>query len=300
MSSHKYTSPKTWLITGASSGIGYRTCQQLLEAGHIVIALIRDPQKLSALAAVYPDRLKRLILDLSDRHAVQNIIPCIWDEAQSIDVILHAAGYALVGAVEEMSEDQIERAIRVNFTSAITLIKGALPFLRERRNGHIIYVSSEGGQMSYPGASVYHACKWGMEGFCESLSQEIRPFNLHLTIIEPGRVKTDFDANAILADNPIDDYRRTTLGRYLKLLQMGRFPAIGDPDKVASAIIGVTQTPEPPLRLALGSDSYRNIHTALRQRMEQLAEYAETSHSTDFSTLKQVAKTYHVADPNDQ
>lgn len=277
---------KTWLITGASSGIGHCLTEQLLLGGHKVAAIVRNPAKLDDLCRRFPETLTLYTLDLSHLDAIQTCITSIFEDMGKVDVVLSGAGYALVGAVEELSADQIDLQLKTNLTGPVLLIKAALPFLRHQRHGHIIQLSSEGGQMAYPAASLYHTCKWGLEGFYESLAQEIRAFGIAVTLVEPGRIKTNFDSNAVAASTVIDDYRRTTVGRYLQLLAMGRFPCIGDPDKVAAAIIDLAQNASPPLRLVLGSDSYKNIEAALERRLLLLRSQSLSASSTDFDDIE--------------
>lgn len=283
--------PHTWLITGTSSGLGHIMVEQLLERGDRVAALSRTPEKLENLARRHGDRLWRAKLDLSQALdnpvAIREAVNGAFAALGTIDVIISNAGYALLGAAENLEDGDIARQISTNMAGPIQLIRAALPHLRAQgspqhgRRGHIIQLSSEGGQMAYPAVSLYHATKWGIEGFCESLMLEVAPFNIAVTLVQPGRTATEFDAHAAVARHHGDAYRKSTVGHYLRLLDMGKFPRIGDPMKVVQAILALPDMPAPPKRLTLGSDSYRNIHRALSQRLAELERQKESAPTTD-------------------
>lgn len=272
---------KTWLMTGATSGIGRHVAQQLLEQGHRLIALVRSGHKIADLAAQYPDTLHIYILDLSQTDRIADIVRSVFETHGKIDVVFSAAGYALVGAAEELSEDAVSKHIATNLIAPIFLAKAALPFLRERKSGHIIHISSEGGQITYPSASIYHASKWGAEGFFEALAKELQALNIAVTLVEPGRIRTEFDENAEVVETAIEDYRKTAVGTYFRLLAMGRFPMIGDPAKVAEAIIRLSQEVKPPLRMVLGSDSYKNIVRETEKRLSIVKLQSKCCNITD-------------------
>ncbi|MDH7785450.1 short-subunit dehydrogenase [Ochrobactrum sp. 19YEA23] len=270
-----------WLITGASSGIGLEVTKLLLQHGAKVAAIVRNPQKISALHQKYPKSLALLQLDLSEISKVAECVQSAISSIGRIDTVLSAAGYALVGAAEELGEHSIRKQINVNLVAPIFLAKAILPHFRERKTGRFLQLSSEGGQMAYPAASIYHASKWGLEGFFEALSMEVKSLGIAVTLIEPGRIQTEFDNSAIIVEPQSGDYRNSAVGAYFKLLAMGRFPTIGDPRKVAEAILDLGQQENPPLRLVLGSDSHKNIDSALRKRLSEVDQQKDISSRTD-------------------
>jgi NAD(P)-dependent dehydrogenase (short-subunit alcohol dehydrogenase family) len=202
-----------------------------------------------------------------------------------LDGMISNAGYALLGAVEELDEDQIEHALATNLRGPIALIRAVLPHFRARKAGRILHVSSESGQMAYPALALYHAAKWGMEGFCEALAMELAPLGIQVTLVEPGRIPTEFDSRAALARRIVDDYQKTTVGNYRRLLAMGKFPHVGDPGKIAEAIVVCAGLAKAPRRLALGSDAYRNMHRALSARLAALESQADTAAAVDRGTI---------------
>lgn len=276
---------KTWLITGASSGIGFSVTNQLLQRDHKVVALVRSPHKLKALSDQYPTTLFVLKLDLTQSDKIAPAIHHAFQLAGGIDILLSCAGYALVGAAEELDDTAIRAHITTNLLAPIYLAKAVLPYFRKQKSGHILHISSEGGQITYPSASIYHASKWGAEGFFDALAKEVQNLGIQVTLIEPGRIKTEFDNNAVIIEPLLDDYRKTTVGTYLRLLTMGRFPMIGDPDKVAQMIIKITTDKNSPLRLILGSDSYKNIIRETEKRLQTAKLQQQSSKNTDMNFI---------------
>lgn len=189
-----------------------------------------------------------------------------WD---SKDVVVSNAGYGVFGAAEEASDEQVERQIATNLTGSIQLIRAVLPHLREQGGGRIVQVSSEGGQIAYPCFSLYHATKWGIEGFVESVAQEVAPWGIDFIIAEPGPTATQF-ADALDRTQTMPIYEETPAGEIRRALSSGAFSIKGDATKTVNLIIDAADMPTPPLRLALGSTAYHSIHNALTQRMNEL------------------------------
>lgn len=185
----------TWMITGASGGFGRLMTEKLLERGDVVIGTVRRPEALDDLLAKYgPDQLHVLRMDLADADSVRAGTNRAFAEAGRIDVVVSNAGHGTFGAAEELTDAQIRRVIDVNLLGSIALIRAALPHLRAQGGGRFLQVASEGGQIAYPNFNAYHASKWGIEGFIESTAQEVRPFGIDFTILEPGPSRTGFGA----------------------------------------------------------------------------------------------------------
>ena len=201
-----------------------------------------------------------------------------------IDVIVSNAGYGLFGAAEELANDQIDQQIATNLTGSIHLIRAALPFLRKQGGGRIVQVSSEGGQIAYPGFSLYHATKWGIEGFVESVAQEVAPFDIDFIIAEPGPTGTNFGANLVQAI-PLDAYAETPAGAVRRAISDGSFEIKGDAARTVSAIISAAESEKPPLRLTLGSTAYSSISQALSARLSALEAQRDVAVSGDRQDL---------------
>lgn len=197
-----------------------------------------------------------------------------------IDIFISNAGYGLFGAAEEVSDAQIERQIATNLTGSIQLIRAALPHLRQQGGGRIVQLSSEGGQIAYPNFSLYHATKWGIEGFVASVAQEVAPFGIDCLIIEPGPTATNFAVGLDRA-KPLACYEDTPAGEVRRALASGAFEINGDAIKTVDAMIATIDAKKPPFRLALGSSAYISISQALTERLQRLEEHKEVTLSAD-------------------
>lgn len=272
--------PTTWLITGASSGVGRKLTEALLERGCQVAATARQPAKLDGLRERYPAALWLERLDVTDALCVGEAIAKAFDHFGRIDVIVSNAAFGLFGAAEEVSEDQIADQIDTNLTGSMRVIRAALPHLRAQGGGRILQVSSEGGQISYPNFSVYHATKWGIEGFVESVAQEVAPFGIEFTIVEPGPIRTGFGARFVTAP-AMTEYEKTPSGDMRQAFAERSFTTVGDPVKIARAMIDCVAQSPAPRRLLLGREAFMQVRAALVDRLAELDAQMETAFSTD-------------------
>jgi NAD(P)-dependent dehydrogenase (short-subunit alcohol dehydrogenase family) len=270
----------TWLITGASSGFGHGLARKLLARGDRVAATIRRSGTLDDLKALYGDRLWTAHLDVRDGAAVRATVDQAFAELGRIDVLVSNAGYGVLGAAEEATDAQMRDVIDTNLVGSMVFIRASLPHLRAQGGGHILQVSSEGGQIAYPGFSLYHASKWGIEGFVEAVAQEVAPFGIRMTLVEPGPARTNFGSAVVqterlaaYADTPADLVRRSALD--------GSWVIVGDPDKMENAILAHAALEHPPLRLVLGGTSYDAIRSALTERVAALDAQKHVALSTD-------------------
>lgn len=271
---------KTWFITGASSGLGRIMTEKLLNRGDRVIGTARRTDALSDLVSAHGDRLHVVLLDMTDRAAVRAAIDQAFERVGRIDVVVSNAGYGLFGAGEELSDEQIDRQLATNLSGPIQLIRASLPHLRSQGGGRIVQVSSEGGQIAYPGFSLYHASKWGIEGFVEAVALEVAPFGIDFIIAEPGPTGTNFGA-ALDRAEPSEIYEETSAGEVRRLVASGEFVIRGDATNTVDAMIEAADSDHPPLRLALGSTAYENIRAALTKRLESLEAQRDIALSAD-------------------
>jgi NAD(P)-dependent dehydrogenase (short-subunit alcohol dehydrogenase family) len=271
---------KTWFITGTSSGLGRLLVERLLARGDRVVGTLRRPGALDDLLAQYGDRLRVLTLDVTDAHAVRATVARAFEEMGRIDIVVSNAGYGLFGAAEEVTDQQLEQQIATNLIGSIQLIRASLPHLREQGGGRIVQVSSEGGQVVYPGFSLYHATKWGIEGFVESVAQEVAPFGIDFIIVEPGPTGTSFGAN-LVSPEPMAVYADTPAGKVRRRISSNAFPLTGDARKTVDAMIAAADAARPSLRLALGSTSYHSISKALTGRLVELEAQKNVTLSAD-------------------
>jgi NAD(P)-dependent dehydrogenase (short-subunit alcohol dehydrogenase family) len=271
---------KTWFITGTSSGFGRQLTEQLLARGDRVFATLRKPAALDDLKASYPEHLRTAALDVTDAAAVRSVVGQAFTAMGRIDVVANNAAYGLFGAGEEVSDEQIRLQLDTNLLGSIQVIRAALPHLRAQGGGRILQVSSEGGQIAYPSFSLYHATKWGIEGYVESVAQEVAPFGIEFTIAEPGPAKTGFRAGLVRAE-PMEVYAPTPAGDVRRAVTSGSFVLPGDPVKMARAMIESTERSPAPRRLVMGSSSFVAIRAALMRRLGELEAQEEVARSTD-------------------
>lgn len=186
------TTQRIWLITGVSSGFGRELTQQLLDRGDRVVGTVRKLDTVADLVSAYPDTFRVERLDVRDTTAMRGVVERTASEFGRVDVMVNNAGYGLFGAAEELSDEQVVAIIATNLTAPIHMTRAVLPHMRAAGGGRIIQMSTYGGQVAFPGNSLYHASKWGLEGFSESLAQEVAPFGIGVTIVEPGGARTEF------------------------------------------------------------------------------------------------------------
>ncbi|OAT79238.1 short-chain dehydrogenase/reductase [Mangrovibacter phragmitis] len=271
---------KTWLITGASSGLGRLMCEMLLARGDRVFASVRREAVLDDMREQYGERLQVLVLDLSHTATIRPAVEAAFAQAGHIDIVVSNAAYGLFGAAEELSDTQIERQIATNLTGSIQLIRSVIPFMRQQGGGRIVQVSSEGGQIAYPDFSLYHATKWGIEGFVEAVRQEVSTFGIDFLLVEPGPTATKFAAGLDIAE-ALPVYRDTASGKLRAALLSGEFAITGDAVKTVAAMIAAADAANPPLRLPLGSTAYNNIKAALKIRMDALQAIKAVAYGAD-------------------
>jgi len=273
---------RTWLITGVSSGFGREMTVQLLAKGDRVVGTVRNTQKIEDLVVQYPETFFPEILDVTDITALRRAVEGTFVQLGRIDVVVSNAGYGLFGAAEELSDQEIDRMIATNLIGSIQLIRAVIPHMREQGGGRIIQLSSYGGQVAFPGNSLYHATKWGIEGFVESVAQEVSRFNIGMTLVEPGGARTEFRYSSAQVAHMMPIYNDTPTHAFLKMLDPENGLAPGDPVRMAARIIESVDIEPAPLRMVLGSQALANTLAVLRKRLADFEAQTERAASTDF------------------
>jgi NAD(P)-dependent dehydrogenase (short-subunit alcohol dehydrogenase family) len=240
---------RTWFITGTSRGFGREWAAAALERGDRVVGTARDPSSLDDLKTEHPDTLLTLPLDVTDREAVFAAVKHAHDHFGELDIVVNNAGYGQFGMVEELSEREARDQIETNLFGALWVTQAALPHLRARGGGHFLQVSSIGGISAFAGIGMYHASKWGLEGFSQSLAQEVQPFGIHVTLIEPGGFSTDWAGPSARRAARNEAY--ATIHDASTARRAGNVP--GDPVASAAAVLRVVDADPPPLRVFFGS-----------------------------------------------
>ena len=235
--------PKVFFITGASRGFGREWTIAALERGDQVAATARDTSSLDDLVAKYGDALLPLQLDVTDRDADFAAVAQAHDRFGRLDVVINNAGYGHFGMVEELTETELRAQLETNLFGAVWVTQAALPYLREQGSGHIIQVSSIGGISAFAGLGAYHASKWALEGFSQALSQEVAPFGIHVTLVEPGGFSTDWSGPSAQHSEEISAYEALREGQRAppqrhaarRPRSVGRRPAQGRRRRAAAA-----------------------------------------------------------------
>ena len=231
----------------------------------------------------YPETFYVELLDVTDTAAIREVVERSFAQLEGIDVIVSNAGYGLFGAAEELSDKQIDHIVATNLVGSIQLIRAVLPHLRAQGGGRIvIQISSYGGQVAFPGDSMYHATKWGIEGFVESVSQEVASFGIGLTIVEPGGARTEFRYGGAQVADLMPVYDGTPAHSFLRMLDPKSGLAPGDPARMAARMIESIDVEPAPLRMVLGSQALESTLTTLRKRIASFEAQTELAASTDF------------------
>lgn len=270
----------TWFIAGVSSGFGNALTRQLLKAGKTVVGTVRSKEKVESLITQYPDTFDCVLLDVTDVPQVHAVVDGAFMRQGRIDVVVSNAGYGLFGAAEELTDTRIDHIIATDLTGSIQVIRSALPHLRAQGGGRIIQVSSYGGQVAFPANSMYHACKFGIEGFCESVAQEVAKFNIGVTIVEPGGARTEFRYGSAQVADLMPEYDH--VHSFLNMLDPSKGLAAGDPEKMAARIIESVAIEPAPLRQVYGSQALRDTINRLEERVADYSKQTELAASTDY------------------
>ncbi|MEU0493918.1 oxidoreductase [Mycobacterium sp. NPDC006124] len=280
---------KTFLITGVSSGLGRAFAVAALRAGHRVVGTVRKDEDGAAFEAVVPGRSLARRLDVTDDAAVRQVVVDVEATVGPIDVVIANAGYGVEGIFEETPLAALREQFATNVFGVAATLQAALPYMRERRRGHLMAVTSMGGLMAVPGMSAYCASKFAVEGLLESLGKEVSSFGIHVTAIEPGSFRTDWAGRSMTrAERVIDDY-----DELFEPIRAARVKAsgnqLGDPVKAAEAVLSILEEPSPPAHLVLGSDALRLIGAARSAVDRDIRTWETLSRSTDFADGAQLA-----------
>jgi NAD(P)-dependent dehydrogenase (short-subunit alcohol dehydrogenase family) len=243
-------SEKVWFMTGTSRGFGREWAIAALERGDKVAATARDAPTLSDLAEKYGDALLPIQLDVTDRDADFAAVKLAHANFGRLDIVVNNAGYGHFGFIEELSEREARDQLETNVFGALWVTQAALPYLRAQRSGHIIQVSSIGGITAFQNVGIYHASKWALEGFSQALAQEVAPFGIHVTLIEPGGFSTDWAGSSSRRSAPLPDY--ADVHAEAERIRAQRTAKPGDPKASAAAVLKIVDAAEPPLRVFFG------------------------------------------------
>ena len=271
---------RVWFITGCSRGLGLAIADLALESGGSVIATARKVEQIQHLVEKYgADRVLPLSLDVKSADQVAKAVKTGHDKFGRIDIVVNNAGYANTVALEDMDLEDFEDQLATNFLGVVYVCKAVVPFLRSQGSGHIFQISSLGGRVGTPGLSAYQSAKWAVGGFSAVLSQEVAPFGIKITVLEPGGIRTDWSGSSMKIP-PVSDPYKETVGAVATMLRSisGNQPSI--PSKIAQIILNLCEVSDPPLRLPIGPDAVDYAQKAAETLAESDKKWRELSLSS--------------------
>lgn len=273
---------KVWFITGVSGGLGRALALEVARQGDIAVGTLRKKSQMEDYQNEIPGFTFPVLADVTDFGQVSKVIEETISKFGRIDVLVNNAGYGLLGAAEELSDEQIRHQMEVNFFGALHAMRQVLPQMRARRSGHILNITSIAGLQGTIGASLYNASKFALEGLSEGMSLELKPLGIHVILVEPGPFRTQWAGEGLVkAQQKIDDYEQSAHLIYERLANNNGKQA-GDPDRAAKLMWKITREENPPLRLLLGAAAYTLIEKRMQKKMEEFAQWKEEGLATDF------------------
>lgn len=276
-------STKVWLITGCSTGLGRAIALQALNAGHRVVATARSVETLSDLREAYPNSCLTLRLDVLNAAEMDESIQKALELWGRIDVLVNNAGYGQLGPLEAITCEQMRSLFEVNFFGAVQMTQKVLPHMRAQNGGHVVFISAAAAIANYAGFSAYGASKAALESVGEALALEARSFGVKVTLVQPGPFRTNFISPSLERIGVDDPAYAISVGKFGSVLEKmaGRQP--GDPVKAALAILAVVESPNPPLRIALGKYATDKTEKALNSRLRDNETWKHVGLATEFS-----------------
>jgi NAD(P)-dependent dehydrogenase (short-subunit alcohol dehydrogenase family) len=272
-----------WLVTGCSSGFGRAIALAVIDRGDTLIATARDASTLADLVELAPDRVTPMALDVTDAAQIRSCVNDAISKHGRIDVLVNNAGAGLIGALEEITREQIDRSLAVNLLGPIELMRAVLPHMRAQKSGWIVNMSAAAAINNYAGFSIYGGAKAALETVSEAVALEAAPFGVKVTLVQPGPFRTEF-ASRSMTSQPVSapDYA-PTVGKFATLLNSMRNKQPGDPQLAARAIVALRDEASPPLRLVLGKYAAGKSRKMLAARLAELETWEPRGQGTEFA-----------------
>jgi NAD(P)-dependent dehydrogenase (short-subunit alcohol dehydrogenase family) len=283
---------KTWIITGASSGLGLALAEAALGAGEHVIGTARRADRFDGLKARYGDRLLAIEHDVRDTAGAAAVVQRALEVFGRVDVLVNNAGAGQVGAAEEITDAALRAMLEQHLFGPAAYVRAVLPHLRERRSGAIVQMSSQGGRISYPGVGSYTAAKFALEGWSEALAGEVAPFGVRVLIVEPSRFRTEFNAGDVLRRASPDPAYDDVLAGVRANLAGADGIQEGDPARAATIIRDALAADDAPLRLPLGAEAVRRLTAAYERALSDVRAWAPVSESSDFPGMPPAQRAF--------
>jgi len=273
---------KVWLITGSGNGLGRDIAEAALAAGDSVVGGARQTEELAPLVAQYGERVKSVGLEVRDEAAAKAAVQLAVDSFGRLDVLVNNAGYGQIAPFEQMSGEDFQAVVDTCFYGVVYTTRAAVPVMRKQKSGHIFQVSSVGGRLAVPGNTPYHAAKWAVGGFSDSLALEVAPFAIKVCTLEPGGIRTNWARRAGQNSPQLLPEYENSVGTNLKVLRGLEGRSEGDPRKIAGVILKLANSDEVPVRLILGVDAEQRVQQAEAARASEAEKFRHLTASTVF------------------
>jgi len=272
---------RVWFITGCSTGFGAALAQEVLSRGERAVVTSRKQEATQSIVRSFPDQAIAFALDVTQPAVVNQVVRQALDKAGHIDVLVNNAGYGVVGAVEEVSDAEGRQVFETNVMGLLHVTRAVLPHFRERKQGHIINMSSMTGLFAPPGFGFYSGTKFAVEGLTEALASEVKPLGVRVTLVEPGPFRTNFRGGLVMAKKVINDYD-PVVGPVRKSMSEPGGKQPGDPERAAKLIVDVVNAANPPLRLPMGDIAVQQIRNKLAAVEREIREWETAIRATNF------------------
>ncbi|WP_035347336.1 SDR family NAD(P)-dependent oxidoreductase [Edaphobacter aggregans] len=279
---------RIWLITGSGNGLGRDIAEAALAAGDSAVAGARRLEELDELVAQYGSRVKPVLLDVRNEAQAQAAVKLAVDTFGRLDVLVNNAGYGQLAPFEQMSSEDFQAVIDTCFGGVVYTTRAAIPVMRKQRSGYIFQVSSVGGRLGMAGNSPYHAAKWAVGGFSDSLAMEVAPFGVKVCTLEPGGIRTNWAKRAGRDEMELLPEYQETIGSKFQLMRAIEGKQEGDPKRIAALIVKLANSDELPMRLILGAQAEQIVASVEAARAEEAKKFRKLTHSTVFPEVESV------------
>jgi NAD(P)-dependent dehydrogenase (short-subunit alcohol dehydrogenase family) len=273
---------KVWLITGSGNGLGRDIAEAALAAGDNVVATARKTEQLDDLVKRYGEQVKPVPLDVRDAAGAAHAVQVAIDTWGRLDVLVNNAGYGQMAPFEQTSAEDFQAVVDTCFWGVVHTTRAAIPIMRKQKSGHIFQVSSIGGRLTIPGNASYHAAKWAVGGFSDTVAQEVAPFGVKICTLEPGGIRTEWARRAVGARPVLLPEYVASVGPLVKMVEGLAGQEEGDPRKIAEVIVKLAASDDVPRRLVLGVSAEQWVQQAEAARAAEAAKWIETTQSTVF------------------